>query len=409
MGMSAQQMLQNDPEYLARQLAQQEIQRYQNFQNPQLGLAATSGAVIGRGLANLFGGRGFFEVSDPALRRVADTQRVFNEAMTNFDPADPAASYEAMARRFSELGFGQQAMMASQEAAKYRKEAERLGIERQRLGFEEKRVGLEQQRIGLETTRIREAQYKENPDLMLMEARDLPEDDPRKQALVNRYYDFKRDQQNRLAREAAELERINAQTAEARARAAREGELGVTGKPGSVGRAGAYRDINGQIFGPGEIKNIRSEYEALDKMLYKINQITDEDVRKAESWFDLTGGGIVPKEAAGKIAGKVVAAQTKIAASQLLEQINSLPPGAASDADMKAAKSAFPGYGDEEALRRWVNDTKTTIERYHSGIAERFGFQRKTTASPLLTGKKSKKEGTAETDEWKVLNVQSPQ
>ena len=54
MGLSAQQMLQNDPEYLARQMAQQEITKYQNFQNPQLGLAATSGALIGRGIGNLF-------------------------------------------------------------------------------------------------------------------------------------------------------------------------------------------------------------------------------------------------------------------------------------------------------------------------------------------------------------------
>jgi hypothetical protein len=135
MGMSAQQLLAQDPEYLARQLAQQEIQRYQNFQNPQLGLASTSGAVIGRGLANLFGGRGFFEVSDPALRRVADTQRVFNEAMTNFDPANPAASYEAMANRFSQLGFGQQAMMAAQEAAKYRQQERAEAVRTEELGI----------------------------------------------------------------------------------------------------------------------------------------------------------------------------------------------------------------------------------------------------------------------------------
>ncbi len=99
--MSAQQMLQNDPEYLARQLAQQEIQRYQNFQNPQLGLASTSGAVLGRGLANLFGGRGFFEVSDPALRRVADTQRVFNEAMSSFDPSNLINSPAPKSSRFN--------------------------------------------------------------------------------------------------------------------------------------------------------------------------------------------------------------------------------------------------------------------------------------------------------------------
>jgi len=81
MGLDAQQMLQNDPEYLARQLARKEIQQYQNFQNPQIGLAATSGAVLGRGLANLFGGRGFFEVSDPALRKVSEVQSLREAAL----------------------------------------------------------------------------------------------------------------------------------------------------------------------------------------------------------------------------------------------------------------------------------------------------------------------------------------
>ena len=150
MGMSAQQMLQNDPEYLARQLAQQEIQRYQNFQNPQIGLASTSGAILGRGLANLFGGRGFFEVSDPALRRVADTQRVFNEAMANFDPENPAASYEAMSRRFSELGFGQQAMMAAQEANKYRQQAREFGLKERAVGVQEEQVDVSKKKLEME-------------------------------------------------------------------------------------------------------------------------------------------------------------------------------------------------------------------------------------------------------------------
>ena len=177
MGMSAQQLLAQDPEYLARQLAQQEIQRYQNFQNPQLGLASTSGAVLGRGLANLFGGRGFFEVSDPALRRVADTQRVFNEAMSSFDPANPAASYESMARRFSELGFGQQAMMAAQEAAKYRqqerteaRQAEELGIRRSELGLRERQVLLDE--------------VSKDPYGSIAKALQMSEDSPQRQVIL---------------------------------------------------------------------------------------------------------------------------------------------------------------------------------------------------------------------------------
>lgn len=177
MGMSAQQLLAQDPEYLSRQLAQQEIQRYQNFQNPQLGLAATSGAVLGRGLANLFGGRGFFEVSDPALRRVADTQRVFNEAMTNFDPANPAASYEAMARRFSELGFGQQAMMAAQEAAKYRQQERAEAIRTEELGIRRSELGLRERQVLLD-------EVNKDPYGSIAKAMQMPEDSPQRQVIL---------------------------------------------------------------------------------------------------------------------------------------------------------------------------------------------------------------------------------
>jgi hypothetical protein len=123
MGLDAQQMLQNDPEYLARQLARKEIQQYQNFQNPQIGLAATSGAVLGRGLANLFGGRGFFEVSDPALRKVSEVQSLYNEAMQSFDPTNPGTSYAQLATTLAQRGYGREAALAAAEANKYRKEA----------------------------------------------------------------------------------------------------------------------------------------------------------------------------------------------------------------------------------------------------------------------------------------------
>lgn len=191
MGMSAQQMLQNDPEYLARQLAQQEIQRYQNFQNPQIGLASTSGAVLGRGLANLFGGRGFFEVSDPALRRVADTQRVFNESMANFDPENPAASYEAMSRRFSELGFGQQAMMAAQEANKYLQQAREFNIKERAVGVQEEQVEVSKKKLEMEIddaarkNKLTEAQIKQIDAQIANLSADKYSFQPQKDALGN--------------------------------------------------------------------------------------------------------------------------------------------------------------------------------------------------------------------------------
>jgi hypothetical protein len=121
MGLSAQQILGNDPEYLQRQLAQQEIQKYQNFQNPQLGLAATSGALLGRGIANLFQGRGFFEVSDPALRRVSEVNSIISQGLQGIDPTDPTASanaYASIARQLAAAGYAQPAALAAAEASK---------------------------------------------------------------------------------------------------------------------------------------------------------------------------------------------------------------------------------------------------------------------------------------------------
>ena len=132
MGISAQQMLGNDPDYLRQQLAQQEIQKYMNFQNPQMGLASTSGAILGRGIANLFTGRGFFDVADPALRRVSDVNKIITGGMSGVDPTDTAgiaSAYGNIAKQLAAAGYAQPAILAAQEAAKYRSEERRVGKE----------------------------------------------------------------------------------------------------------------------------------------------------------------------------------------------------------------------------------------------------------------------------------------
>jgi hypothetical protein len=145
-------------------------------------------------------------------------------------------------------------------------------------------------------------------------------------------------------------------------------------------------------------------------MLDKINKIGSDDISNAVSIFDYTQEGGIIKGAAGSLDPKTVGAQSRIAASQLLEQINSLPPGAASDADMKAARASFPGFGSEENLRRWVNDTKATLERYYNDSAQRFGFERKVKATPQIEKrtKGGQKQG-GQTGEWAIISVQPGQ
>lgn len=179
MGMSAQQILGQDPEYLQRQLAQQEIQRYQNFQNPQLGLAATSGALLGRGLTNLYQGRGFFDVADPALRRVSEIQSIFNESMKDFNVDKPSESYMILSKNLASAGFGTQATMAAQEAAKYKLQETELGIKLATAGKQARAAERDELKF-----------FKDNPEQTGPALQTLAEqlrNDPTNATLLDRY------------------------------------------------------------------------------------------------------------------------------------------------------------------------------------------------------------------------------
>ena len=154
MGLNAQQLLQNDPEYLRRQLAQQEIAKYQNLQNPQLGAAGTAGALLGRGLSNMFQGRGFFDVADEGLRKVAETQAIYNRVMQDFDPENPTASWAALSKAYADAGLAGPAQLAQQEYAKAFQTQKELGLrERQVKATEDKTAADIEQ--GAELNRIR--------------------------------------------------------------------------------------------------------------------------------------------------------------------------------------------------------------------------------------------------------------
>lgn len=169
------------------------------------------------------------------------------------------------------------------------------------------------------------------------------------------------------------------------------GEGGV-GTPGPVGKSGAYRDITGQILGPTEMKTVRSEFETNQRLLNTLNNVNASDVKDAESFVDWTTKG-ESKALANK---STLNAQSKIAASQLLEQIGQLPPGSASDADMRAAMKSFPGYSNPEALAEWVNRTKERLQFHIGRSSEQFGFKPTVTATaPIDLTKKASKAGSS--------------
>lgn len=164
--------------------------------------------------------------------------------------------------------------------------------------------------------------------------------------------------------------------------AAGEGGVGGIGVAGPVGKAGAWRDADGTVYSAAEMAKQRAGFQGLEKLAENLNMITPADIKQSESWVDWTAGES-RKQFGGKIDPKTVAAQAKINAAQLLKQIESLPPGSASNADMIAAKSSFPGYGNAKALEDWIGDTKTKLANSLQRQSDQYGFKPRVTVTGL--------------------------
>lgn len=155
-------------------------------------------------------------------------------------------------------------------------------------------------------------------------------------------------------------------------------------KPGFIGKTGAFRNQFGEVIPGSEMQKQRTGFQAAEDLLNNLNKITSTDIRNAEAKIDYTQGE-ARKAVAGTLFKKTLDAQTKIAASQLLQQIESLPPGSASDADMRASARSFPGYSDSTALLNWVNRTKETLEQSLARQNEQYGFNRRIRSSAPLS------------------------
>jgi hypothetical protein len=112
MGITAQQIMQSDPEQLQRQAYLDQMKAL----NPDSSAAGALGALLGRGVSNIAQGRGFFQTPDYGLQRVAGVQSIMNSVP--FDPTNPAAYYQEVGTQLQQAGFGDIARMAFQEASK---------------------------------------------------------------------------------------------------------------------------------------------------------------------------------------------------------------------------------------------------------------------------------------------------
>jgi hypothetical protein len=308
-----------------------------------------AGTGLGRATQGLLG------VEDPELAKIRDVQQM----RTQFDVSNPEG-LRSFAQALGQKGYTDLAMQAAQRAA-----------------------DLEQT---VATTGLRQAQAEKalrgpaaSAEQLLTSGRYTPASVAKYQASGN----------------IADLVLTKEAT----------GGEGVAAGPGPVGKAGAYRDAFGQIYGGSEMKTVRQEFDTNEKLLTMLNKVTEDDVRKAESIIDWTTKEGVVKGAGAKLASDTVTAQTKIAASQLLKQIESLPPGSASNADMVAAMKDFPGYGSQAALAAWINRAKETIQNNLGRQVEQFGFRQRVQSTPALNMEQKAAKPAAKEKTPKVIKL----
>jgi hypothetical protein len=153
-----------------------------------------------------------------------------------------------------------------------------------------------------------------------------------------------------------------------------DGGMPNMGGQGGFDKKGNFVSTNGAIFTPVEIRKDREEVGSLINALQSISKISKEDVAASDTILgNVSEGGF--KGYVAKQAGldKVVAAQNKINAAGVMQILNNLPPGPASDKDIAMAKSSFPGYGNAKALQDWIDNTNNVLTQKVGNYEQKYG------------------------------------
>ena len=152
-------------------------------------------------------------------------------------------------------------------------------------------------------------------------------------------------------------------------------EAGMGGEDGGYNKKGDWITPNGIFIGKSEVSKDREIAFTADQVRQGLKQITPQDVKQAASVFgSVTGSGPI-NYLVQQAGSPAVAAQTKINASSVMQILNNLPPGPASDKDIENAKSTFPGYGNEKALNDWIKNTRETLDRKVNSLNQKYGSE----------------------------------
>ena len=144
---------------------------------------------------------------------------------------------------------------------------------------------------------------------------------------------------------------------------------------GGYNKKGDWITPSGTYIGKSEVSKDREIAFTADQVRQGLKEIKPEDVKKSASVFgNLTTGGPI-SYVAKQLGNEAVSAQAKINASAVMQILQNLPPGPASDKDIENARSTFPGYGNEKALNDWIKNTRETLDRKINSLNQKYGSE----------------------------------
>lgn len=183
--------------------------------------------------------------------------------------------------------------------------------------------------------------------------------------------------------------------------------MGGMGGEGRFNKKGDYIAPGGVFIGKSEVAKDREIVRTANELRQGLSEIKPEDVQKTATVFGDVSQGGVKGYLAKQLGSDAVAAQAKVNASAVMQTLQNLPPGPASDKDIAQAKSSFPGYGNAKDLQDWIVNTNAMLERKINNANQKYGSENWYGAAPINT-KKQLSADDQEALNWANSNPSDP-
>lgn len=188
------------------------------------------------------------------------------------------------------------------------------------------------------------------------------------------------------------------------------GDGGMSGGgEGRYNKKGDWIAPGGAYIGKTEVSKDRDIIRTANELRQGLAEIKPEDVQKTATVFGDVSQGGVKGYLAKQLGSESVSAQAKVNASAVMQTLQNLPPGPASDKDIAQAKSSFPGYGNAKDLQEWINNTNSMLERKINNANQKYGSESWYGAAPVTTKKPGKKDGLPAGVTQAQWNVMTPE